>query len=189
MRKILAKKGMDASIFKDGEDEQGVDEVDCEIEGDEDLVQASTTYEPQNVSSTETSSQSPTVQENTQNVSLVERYNSAKDPVAITSQSVSERVDDDRLSVISEVSSSGSQKSPRRKRRKITDSISELKALGGRSPIPKRLTSEPTSFSPPHTSQFSPFAVFSPTRKETFRSPTTAKRKLKKRKSSGIMGF
>ena len=176
MKKKLAKKGLNTAAFddpKEMQDDDAVDEVDNRINSDDDTPDKST--------SEVTLSQSASI--------FGERNDLIKDPPPSTSQSVTENVDDDRLSVISEISSSGSQKSPRRKRRKITDSISELKALGGRNPIPKRVTSKPISFSPPHSSHFSPFGGLSPLRQETFRSPVTARKKLKKRKSSGIMGF
>ena len=96
--------------------------------------------------------------------------------------------EDDRLSVISQVSSKRSQEStPNRKKRKITDSVTELGILGGSvSPVPKRVHSDglPVGATSPRPSQQRAFPVFSP----RDQSPST-RRKIKKRKASGIMGF
>ena len=95
---------------------------------------------------------------------------------------------DDRLSVISQTSSKRSQEStPKRKKRKITDSVTELEVLGGSvSPVPKRVHSDPlpVGVTPPRPGQQRAFPAFSPRNQ----SPSTRK-KIKKRKASGIMGF
>ncbi len=107
--------------------------------------------------------------------------------------------DDDRTSVASETSSIGSRTPTRSRKRKFTDSVSELTSFGGSSPLPKRtrFASPERICSPSFVSsqkssvrRLTSAAVFrSPARQSPFRSPVLSRRKFKKRKSTGIMGF
>ena len=187
MRKKLGKKGMDASVFKDSQDAEE-DEVDEASEsGDRSpscttpILAASTSLlftipEAVCLSPTNTRQEESQAQE-VQEVGVVGDQ--------------SETVpgdEDERLSVISQTSSKRSPGStPNRKKRKITDSVTELEVLGGSvSPVPKRIRSNtPTvGVTPPRPSQQMAFPVFSP----IGHSPSTRK-KSKKRKSTGVMGF
>ena len=206
MRKKLGKKGMDTSVFRDSQDSQE-DEVDEAPESGEKspscatpILAASTSLlftipEELRHCSTDNRPEESQAQE-VQEVGGDQSGTVPGDKDESQAQEVQEvggdqsgtvpGDKDETLSVISQTSSKRSQEStPNRKKRKITDSITELEVLGESvSPVPKRIRSDTVGITPPRPSQQTTFPVFSP----LSQSPSTQK-KSKKRKSTGVMGF
>ena len=185
MRKKLGKKGMDTSVFRDSQDTQE-DEVDEALESGDKSPSCAT---PILAASTSLLFAIPEEVRHCSTDNRPEESQVQEEQQVGGDQSETVPGDkDERLSVISQTSSKRSQGStPNRKKRKITDSVTELEVLGESvSPIPKRIRSDTPAvgITPPRPSQQRTFPVFSP----LGQLPSTLK-KSKKRKSTGVMGF